>query len=338
MNNNSKIVNYTRDKHLAAYQKLNDDLYNACEQGLVDLVKNLLTKHNDSFDIFTCDKCFLVSCRKGHIQLAKLFMSKGVSDFSTGLRFACDNRHYELANIIVSSDNWNDNNSFFLSSLEIVCRHGQLELAKLLVYKSTNINLNILNKCLIVACYLDSTKKEIDVLELVNLFISRGANNFDEAINGACTSDNVLLAQFLIDNNKSNCTTQFDFNKLMVYSCMYGSLKCAKLMISHGGNAWNEGLLYACIKKNIDLIKLMFTNGATKLHVNGTHSFSDSHFVIKLFEGGVPETFFAKLGFKNATVEHVQTIIEEFRTIILNSVYTSLLPDLLKIVSLYSLI
>jgi len=72
---------------------------------------------------------------------------------------------------------------------------------------------------------------EIGHKEIVELLISKGANNWNEGLDGAC----------------------FGGNKEIV-----------ELLISKGANNWNEALCSACEGRNKEIAILMITKGATK--------------------------------------------------------------------------
>ncbi len=96
-----------------------------------------------------------------------------------------------------------------------------------LLYKSGDYHLIVRLKRKYDDLYTICQSSNIDV---VNLTITLGANDWDWGLRGACRG---------------------------------GQLKLANSMITHGATNWNEGLYEACVGGRLKLAKLMISYGAT---------------------------------------------------------------------------
>ncbi len=93
---------------------------------------------------------------------------------------------------------------------------------------------------------------------IVQLMISKGANDWDSGLQGACESGNRGLVELIISKGAT------DFNLGLWGACQGGHLPLVDLMIERGANYWNWGLRGACLGGHLPLVDLMISKGANE--------------------------------------------------------------------------
>ena len=93
-------------------------------------------------------------------------------------------------------------------------------------------------------------------IDVVNLMISLGANDWNGGLSGACIGGHLELAKLMISHGAN------DWNWGLRGACGGGHLELVNLMIFHGANDWNHGLRGACGGDHLELAKLMIYHGA----------------------------------------------------------------------------
>ena len=130
-------------------------------------------------------------------------------------------------------------------SLHTACRSGNIDVANLMISRGAND----WNGGLSGAC-------KGGHLELAKLMISKGANNWNWGLRGACEGGHLELAKLMISHGAN------DWNWGLRGACGGGHLELVNLMIFHGANDWNHGLRGACGGDHLELAKLMIYHGA----------------------------------------------------------------------------
>ena len=102
------------------------------------------------------------------------------------------------------------------------------------------------------------------VLELVNLMIEKGANNFNEALFACCQADqcSYKVMKLLVSKGAD------DFNEAMSNACTYGNLLAAMYMVYLGVKFTDNHFLYACRSKNLKLVEYLVENYSNKIITN----------------------------------------------------------------------
>ena len=85
-------------------------------------------------------------------------------------------------------------------------------------------------------------------LDLVQLFINKGANNWNWALEGASKGGHKDLVQFLIDKGANN------WNCGLHSASFEGHNDLVQLFIDQGANNWNQGLFHASYRGHKDLV------------------------------------------------------------------------------------
>jgi ankyrin repeat protein len=135
------------------------------------------------------------------------------------------------------------------TDLFAICKFGDIDIVQLMItYGANDWNNGLLKAC------------ESGHIELANLMISSGADNWNIGLLGACNGGHLELAKLMISHGAN------DWNWGLFGACRGGHLELAQLMISLGANDWDDGLYGACTGGYIKLINLMISLGA--IHCN----------------------------------------------------------------------
>jgi ankyrin repeat protein len=130
-----------------------------------------------------------------------------------------------------------NNNTKYIDDFYYACNGGHLEIVNLMIKKGeNNWNWGLRGACI------------GGHLEIVKLMIEKGANYWKHGLTDACKgghfdSDNARSTRFAYDNARSR-------------------LEIVNLMIEKGANDWGSGLYNACYSGNLEIVKLMIKNGA----------------------------------------------------------------------------
>ena len=95
--------------------------------------------------------------------------------------------------------------------------------------------------------------------ELINFFISEGADNWDRALNGAAKYGNKDLVDFFIEKGAN------DWNFALNGAAEGGHENLVGFFIEKGANDWNYGLFGAAIGGHRDLVDFFIEKGADEL-------------------------------------------------------------------------
>jgi ankyrin repeat protein len=137
-------------------------------------------------------------------------------------------------------------------SIYVACMDGNFELIELLL----KLGLNNFESGLIGGC----TSGHEDV---VKMMIDKGAMDFGVGMKTACEEGYEGVVNLLIANMPPTVTNfTFDdkgtpFDQGLEGACISGNMMLAKLMISKGANHWNQGMLRSCENGHIRVVELM---------------------------------------------------------------------------------
>ena len=259
-------------------------LCGACEFGDINIVNLLLSKFQ--FPFSSCKFVPLTTAaRYGHFDIVKLFCSKNCIISVTvvveaainnhveilmyllekeplhierALTSACEGGHVDLIEnlILMGAKNW-------ISAFIGACRGKQIAIVKEMIARGVSV----FNQGLEVACrdfnITLEASKTLASLELVELMVENGANNFDEALKMHCIKEigcNIKILEFLISKGANN------FDKAMDVACRYGNMTAVEYLVEIIGisSAISEKyIMSACTSNNFKLVHFLLKNGAT---------------------------------------------------------------------------
>ena len=244
-------------------------LYNACEGGHIELVRELEVYSADWWEV-----AFYYACLGGHMEMINMLIAEHTpTKWGNGLQGACEGGHFEIARMLIARGS----NNFNLA-LYHACLFGSVEIAEYLIsLGARSFDLS-----------LDAASINGNV-ELVKLLIKHGSTNYANAFNNACLCAHVELARLLLPNmNVSALSNGF------VSACKSGSFEIVRMIysripdnfytyanqglrstnkdivnfaIEHGADNWEGALLFACSTGDPEYAKLALKNGA--VGVNG---------------------------------------------------------------------
>lgn len=100
-------------------------------------------------------------------------------------------------------------------------------------------------------------------MNIVNLMIEKGANNWDEGLRDSCKGGHIEIVKLMIEKGA------IDFNgglNSVCVCCKPPNLEIAELMIQQGANDLETYLQYACDKGYMELAKILIKNGAVNFN------------------------------------------------------------------------
>lgn len=134
---------------------------------------------------------------------------------------------------------------------EVACQEGNIELIDYMEHTSgINDTDYIYKKGLIAAC-------EGGHFNVVNLMLSKGANNYNDGLFAACEGGHSELVKLMIDLGAN------DFNKGLHRACINNHIEVAKIMISKGANKYK----YLKIRPSLEFIKLYNKLSTNKINI-----------------------------------------------------------------------
>lgn len=142
---------------------------------------------------------------------------------------------------------------------------------KLLCEASKDGRLDIVSKLVSLECmeYYFSTKtdqKDIDWsyelrtaceggnMNIVQLLISKGVNNWNAGLDGACSTDNVEIINLMIKNVTEQSTLErYSEDDALYYACTHGNRPISQLLIDQGYDNWRLALAGAAEYGHADI-------------------------------------------------------------------------------------
>lgn len=199
--------------------------------------------------------CLHDACRVGHYETVELILDKGIKFVDHDY---CDYGGYR-------------------ESLNIMCKKRYNKIIKLV----TSTDFYYWNQGLLAAsCYIN--------YQMIEYMVSKGADNWGECLENACSQGNARIVKFIIRNSindmddaiyNSFCVAcfegnleilkllistghEFDWNKGLLNACSGGYVEMVEFVISKGGNDWNRGFKGGCCSGNFKTAVLMVNKGA----------------------------------------------------------------------------
>lgn len=126
------------------------------------------------------------------------------------------------------------------------CKEANYQQIGFLLKKIVDVNFGLRGAC------------EGGHIDIVRKMISKGANDWNEALCCACEGGHLELAQMMIDKGA-------DVNYGLQGACFSNHLELIQMMIDNGANKWNKGLLCACAGGHNEIVQMMIDKGATSV-------------------------------------------------------------------------
>lgn len=264
--NKANLEDFIMDESFIQYQDINKLLITACEHNNIDLVKALIKKGATDWN-----EGMLKACKHGCLEIVKLMIENGGNNWNYGLRAGCRYNHLEIVKLMISNgaqvlDKEPRETNIYIEDNPwcIFHRHNK---------NSWNYNTGLESAC------------ESGNVEIVELFIIQGANDWNEGLQTACNLGHVEVAELLITHGAD------DWSNGLLHACAGGRTETAKLMIKHGNNIddnifdiglryacqigeleerecvklnryWNKDMYELCWRGRVNIVELMITNGA----------------------------------------------------------------------------
>lgn len=196
----------------------------------------------------------------------------GIQNWNSGLCGACKGGHLDIVKfaILKGADDWQ---TAFLDA----CVGGNLDVVKLVIFESENTKDNQLvldlNRGFYYACTHGSSN-----MQMINLLISKGANNWNYGLAGACNGVDMDLVQLMISkgandwnlglaevcdgkykSDKSDKSDRSDKSDKILQNTT--GLDIVRLMISKGANNLEFAVSSARFGGNLEILKLMISGG-----------------------------------------------------------------------------
>lgn len=302
----------TENKQFKNYMFLNSCIKNACKGGHIHIF-NAIYEYRDILNVeeTNLSVIFQNACSSGNTELInrimeiytfgdKFHMSTNLFLYH-GLIGACEGGHLDIFKLYVGDVGMVSNKNNYFDLLYNACRSGNINLVRYImncdingnITTSNNSHWNLLqywNNCLRHACLSNIINVEIinltiskgandwdgslyfacktgktgktdktgDVsyLEIIEFFISKGATNLDKCLYEACKNNNMDIVEILINRGANN------WDEGMFGACVGGFMDIVKFMINKGAANWNEGLKAACEGGCMDIVNFMITKGA----------------------------------------------------------------------------
>lgn len=259
-----EIFKHYMDRPGNTFTYKDDDVYlaSACNSGSIDLINFILDNYKDKKrnprwnQDWNWDKGLGGACRGGNMEIVEYMISKGATDWDKGLKGACMGGHIEMVEYMISkgATNWN-------KGLRGACEGGHFEIAKLMFDKGGNTM--SINRPLYFACVCKYTS----IVELILQYIDTnniggitgiGVNNANEGLKYACVGDDCTRLINLFISRGAN-----DWNSGLIIACQHGNIEIVRTMLEHGATNFNEGIVQN-IKYNTDsdIINLLINKGA----------------------------------------------------------------------------
>lgn len=171
-----KIINYAIS---TGNRNWNSGLFMACRGGNMDICNLMISKGADDWNMGLCG-----ACNSDNLEIVNLMISHGACEWNWGLRSACEYGKLNMVNFMISkgADAWE-------SALYNAC-NGCYDCGDISQNNSERINIiNLLITKIGIICNWNWILKGAcrgGNIDIVNLIISKGANNWDIGLGRAC--------------------------------------------------------------------------------------------------------------------------------------------------------
>jgi Ankyrin repeats (3 copies) len=156
---------------------------NAAEGGHMEIVKLMIEKGATDFV-----GAMARAAKGGHMEIVKLMMEKGVTYFDTAMAYAAKGGHMEIVKLMIEKGATD-----FNQAIADAAYGGHIEIVKFMIEKgATSFDWAMRN-----AAYGG-------YMEIVKLMIEKGATDFDTAMNIAARGGYMEIVKFMIEKGSTN--------------------------------------------------------------------------------------------------------------------------------------
>jgi ankyrin repeat protein len=214
-----------------------DALDFACLGGHLGLAKRLIEKGATRFG-----RGFALACKKGSLEVMQLMMDKEADNFDDGLKAACEGGHLEIVRYVIKEGAKNLDkgmyNASYYGHLDIVVfLHGAIAKG------GYDINLALFE------AFMGGHE------DIARFLMSAGADNYNEALRGACKEHKTNMISLLAGKQVS-----WDWG--LAGACEGGHMDLVRMAIDNGATNWNRALVAACKGDQIGAAQAMIDKGA----------------------------------------------------------------------------
>ena len=153
---------------------------------------NYAIKNNiNNIDDFECGATY--ACQYNNIDMLKLFISKGISDYEDIVYSACFYGHYDIVKLLLTEPKTHSEKGYGFS---IACGAGHLEIVKLLFDEKSDLRWAFENAC----CGSN--------INVVNYLIEKGINGVDMWNHGlflGCQNKQSEIIKLMIEKGANHC-------------------------------------------------------------------------------------------------------------------------------------
>jgi Ankyrin repeats (3 copies) len=144
----------------------------------------------------------------GHMEIVKLMIEKGSTDFNWAMGFASEAGHMEIVKLMIEKGATD-----FNTAMEYAAGGGNMEIVKLMIEKgATNFNWAMKNAA------------NGGHMEIVKLMIDKGATNFNWAMKNAANGGHMEIVKLMIDKGA------IDFDQSMADAAKGGHMEIVKYL------------------------------------------------------------------------------------------------------------
>lgn len=261
-------------------EDLNKGVILASETGNLDVIKYLVKKGADIFDItllknaskyghlnvikFLSDNGVDITVesnlalknasRYGHLNMVKFLIEMGVNihtDYDFAFRFACENGHYNVVRLLAEEGA----NISALNDYAIIAaiQNNHLKIAKFLIERGIDFK-NVRDEISLLDHAVRTGK-----IELVDFLISNGIAVDDFSVMEAVTNGHFEIFKLLLKSGG-----QIN-DELLIRACDVGKIDIVEFLVEKGANvnhSNDRSLLISCFSKRYDIVKFLLQNGA----------------------------------------------------------------------------
>ena len=242
---------------------------------------------SDSCTTLRGDTPLHISCRHGHLEIARLLLDRGSTAIDekggedyTPLHHSSCNGYLEIATLLLDrgSTAIDERDCMGYTPLHGSCARGQLLIATLLLDQGSAIDEKSDAKsasmtALHLSCFTGS-------LEIATLLLDRGSTAIDEKnrvgstpLYVSCCCGHLEIARLLLDRGSAVIDEKAgDGSTPLLASCVHGQLEIATLLLDRGSTAINEKdrfgdtpLFASCRGQHLPLVTLLLDRGCSDI-------------------------------------------------------------------------
>ncbi len=208
--------------------------------------------------------CFVGACREGHLDIVKIMIQRGISNWDLGMKKASIGNHKHIMDFLKNTKtNWIWNKRCILAG---IAKNNN---------PSLDPTLNIKQESWIFLIYtikgghLDILKSicNDNYIEIILPEICRaGHEHIYDYIVSKFNVRNMMTQYLYMSSNINIIKKILGTNRLSILvSCAYGDIQLVRAAVEHGETDYEEGLLLACFRGYFEIAKLLISLG-TKIN------------------------------------------------------------------------